>query len=64
MISQPNTTVDHSRFLGADLRGADLSCVEGITAEHLRGAIIDKTTLMPPGLEHLVRSVPPAENRS
>ena len=43
---------------GADLRGADISCVFGLTAEQLHGAIIDKTTLMPPGLEHLARNVP------
>ena len=43
---------------GVDLRGEDLSCVDGITAEQLRGAILDQTTMMPPGLEHLVREVP------
>ncbi len=46
-------------FSGVDLRGKDLSCLDGITAEQLREAIIDQTTMMPPGLEHLVREVPP-----
>lgn len=48
-----------ANFAGADLRGADLSFMEEITPERLQGAILDETTLMPPGLEHLVREVPP-----
>jgi hypothetical protein len=59
MISQMMiTNLDGATLDGADLRGADISCVDGITAEQLRGAIIDETTMMPPGLEHLARNVP------
>lgn len=46
-----------TNLAGVDLRGEDLSCVDGMTAEQLRGAILDHTTMMPPGLEHLVRDV-------
>ena len=45
-------------LFGVDLRGVDLSCDDGITVEQLRHAIIDQTTMLPPGLEHLVREVP------
>ena len=58
MISETITNLGGAILDGADLRGADISCVFGLTAEQLRGAIIDKTTMMPPGLEHLARDVP------
>ena len=52
------TRLDKDTLRGADLRGVDLSAVDGITADQLRFAIVDQTTMMPPGLEHLVRDVP------
>jgi uncharacterized protein YjbI with pentapeptide repeats len=58
MINETITNLDGAVLDGADLRGADISCVDGITADQLRGAIIDQTTMMPPGLEHLARDVP------
>ncbi len=58
MSESPTNFELPSNLAGVDLRGEDLSCVDGITAEQLRGAILDQTTMMPPGLEHLVREVP------
>ena len=58
MISDAITNFDGAILAGADLRGVDISCVDGITAKQLQGAIIDETTMMPPGLEHLARDVP------
>lgn len=38
-------------FTGANLRGADLSRVEGLTTEQLRGALIGPHTRLPTGVE-------------
>jgi hypothetical protein len=59
MINKMITHLKNANLKGTDLRGVDISCADGITADQLRGAIIDETTMMPPGLEHLARECRP-----
>ncbi len=56
-ISLTTEDLSGADLRGADLRGLDLSCVDSLTAEQLRDAKIDGTTMMPPGLEYLARRV-------
>ncbi len=44
------TDVTGAVFDGADLRGADLSGVVGLSVEQLQMAIIDETTILPSDL--------------
>ena len=44
---EPSTNVCGTLFDGADLRGADLSGVIGLTVEQLSNAVTDETTVLP-----------------
>ncbi len=55
MLDQP-TDVTGANFSGADLRGADLSHVQGLTLQQISGAIIDETTVLSAEMRALLSS--------
>ena len=44
-------SLDDADLSGADLRGADLSLAKGLTREQICSALIDASTMLPPGID-------------
>ena len=49
MEPDTKTDVTGACFAGADLRGADLRHVIGLTPEQINTAVVDESTLLPQG---------------